>query len=176
LLPPSIRILALRPASPAFHARYDARAKEYRYRIWNAPVASPLECRTALHVRAPLDLAAMRAAAAYLVGTHDFAAFSANPHRETSGTTRTIFSLTITRRGPLITLSVTGNGFLYKMVRSIAGYLVRVGRHAIPAAETPSILTSLTRTARVETAPPHALLLHRIYYSPLSPFPPPSHP
>jgi len=176
LLPDTVRVLSLRAVPSSFHARYDARAKEYRYFVWNAPVASPLACRTALHVRAPLDLDAMRAAAAALVGTHDFAAFSANPHRETSGTVRTVFSLDVSRRGPLVTLSVTGDGFLYKMVRSLAGHLVRVGRRAVPAADTASILASRVRTARVETAAARGLVLWRIYYSPLSRFPPPSHP
>ena len=176
LLPPSIRILSLRPVPPSFHARYSARAKRYLYRIDNAPVPDPLLRHLALHVRAPLDLSAMRDAASALVGTHDFAAFSANPHRETAGTVRTIFSISVTRRASLVTIAVTGNGFLYKMVRSIAGFLIRVGRHAIPPSEAPLILDSRLRTARVETAPPHGLLLDHIYYSPLSRFPPPAHP
>ena len=164
VLPESVRIRALRPAAPTFHARYDALGKEYRYIVYNAPVADPCLRRVALHIRAPLDLAAMRAAAALLVGTHDFAAFSANPHREIGGTVRTLYRLEIASRGPIVVIRAVGDGFLYKMVRSLAGHLLRVGRHAVPVAETADILASRARTARVETAAPHALSLHRIHY------------
>ena len=165
LLPPTIRVRALRSAAPTFHARYDALGKEYRYTIYNAPVADPCLRRTTLHIRAPLDLAAMRDAAARLVGRHDFAAFSANPHREIGGTVRTLYRLEVSRCGALVTIRAVGDGFLYKMVRSLAGHLVRVGRHAVPAAETDALLASRTRTARVETAPAHALSLHSIHYA-----------
>jgi tRNA pseudouridine38-40 synthase len=167
ILPPDIRILRLARADPSFHARYDALWKEYRYTLWNAPVLPPHLRHTVLHVPKPrLDLPAMRAAAALLVGRRDFAAFSANPHRETDGTVRTLLALRIAARGPLVTISASGDGFLYKMVRSLAGHLLRVGKGRIPAAETAAILASRTRTARVETAPARALSLHAIHYPP----------
>lgn len=165
LLPDSVRVLSLRPASPLFHARYDALAKQYRYRVWNAPVEHPLHRRTAHHVRAPLDLPAMRAAAGLLLGTHDFAAFAANPHRDQSSTVRTLHAIDLVKKGPLLEIRVLGDGFLYKMVRSIAGHLLRVGRHAVPPAETTAILDSRLRTARVETAPARGLSLYRVYYT-----------
>ena len=167
ILPPDIRILRLTRADPSFHARFDALWKEYRYTLWNAPVLPPHLRHTVLHVpKPPLDLPAMRAAAAILVGRRDFAAFSANPHRETDGTVRTLLSLRVTARGPLVTISAAGDGFLYKMVRSLAGHLVRVGKGKISPAETLAILDSRTRTARVETAPARALALHAIHYPP----------
>ena len=164
LLPDAVRVPELRPARPTFHARYDAKGKEYRFTVWNAPVMSPLHRLQAVHIRAPLDLAAMRRAAALLEGTHDFAAFSANPHREIGGTVRTLWRLTVRKQGALVTISATGDGFLYKMVRSLAGHLIRVGLGAVPAEETPALLASKTRTARVETAAAHGLCLWKIFY------------
>lgn len=164
LLPDSIRVTKAVRTTATFHARYDAKGKEYRYTIWNAPVESPLHRHQALFVRVPLDLDAMRRAAVYLTGTHDFAAFSANPHREIAGTVRTLHRLTVTRHGPLVTISAIGDGFLYKMVRSLAGHLLRVGRGAVAAEETTELLASRQRTARVETAPARGLCLWRIFY------------
>lgn len=164
LLPDAVRVPELRVARPTFHARYDAQGKEYRFTAWNAPTMSPLHRRQAVHVRVPLDLAAMRQAAALLEGTRDFAAFSANPHREIGGTVRTLWRLSVRKQGPLVTISATGDGFLYKMVRSLAGHLLRVGSGAVPAAETVALLDSKQRTARVETAPAHGLCLWKIHY------------
>ena len=164
VLPEVVRVTELRGARPDFHARYDARGKEYRYFIWNAPVACPLHRRQAVHIRQPLDLAAMRQAAARLEGTHDFAAFSANPHREIGGTVRTLWRLTVRKQGNLVTIAALGDGFLYRMVRSLAGHLLRVGRGAVPAGETLGILHGKRRTARVETAPAHGLCLWKIHY------------
>jgi tRNA pseudouridine38-40 synthase len=107
----------------------------------------------------------MRQAAALLEGTHDFASFSANSRREIGGTVRTLRKLTVRRKGPRITISATGDGFLYKMVRSLAGHLIRVGTGAVPVAETRDLLAAKTRTARVETAPAHGLCLWKIQYS-----------
>ena len=173
LLPDAVRAMDLRRARPTFHARYDARGKEYRFTAWNAPTMCPLYRRQAVHVRAPLDLAAMRQAAAMLEGTRDFAAFSANPHREIGGTVRTLWRLSVRKNGPLVTISATGDGFLYKMVRSLAGHLIRVGLGAVPAAETAALLDSRQRTARVETAPAHGLCLWKIHYGTIPGLPKP---
>ena len=118
----------------------------------------------------------MRQAAALLEGTRDFAAFSANPHREIGGTVRTLWRLTVRKQGPLITIAAVGDGFLYKMVRSLAGHLIRVGLGAVPAAETAALLASQRRTARVETAPARGLCLWKIHYGaiPGLPKPPPA--
>lgn len=173
LLPDAVRALDLRRTRPTFHARYDAKGKEYRFSIWNAPVPCPLHRRQAVHVRLPLDVAAMRQAAALLQGTRDFAAFSANPHREIGGTVRTLWRLTVRKQGPLITIAAVGDGFLYKMVRSLAGHLIRVGTGAVPAAETAVLLASKQRTARVETAPAHGLCLWKIHYGAIPGLPKP---
>lgn len=164
LLPPAVCVHKVVAVGSGFHARFDALAKEYRFFIWNAPDLSPFWRLYAVHVYRPLDVVAMKRAAADLVGTHDFAAFSANPNRELDGTVRTLYRLTVRKTGDLVTISAVGNGFLYKMVRSLAGHLIRVGTGAVPVAETAVILASKTRTARVETAPPHGLSLWKVYY------------
>jgi tRNA pseudouridine38-40 synthase len=163
-VPEDVRVMALSRTRPDFHARYDAKGKEYRYSIWNAPVACPLHRRHAVHIWKPLDVAAMRQAAKLLEGTRDFASFSANPRREIDGTVRTLWRLSVTRRGPLVTIAAVGDGFLYKMVRSLAGHLIRVGSGAVPVAETLDLLAARQRTARVETAPAHGLCLWKIQY------------
>jgi len=164
VLPDSIRVTALAAAPGAFHARYSATGKEYRYFIWNGPQTPPWLRGWRTPMRDPLDVAAMRAAAAPLIGEHDFAAFSANPHREIEGTVRRLDELRLIRRGPELTLIARGNGFLYRMVRSLAGFLIRVGQGALPPESAVDILASRIRTARVPTAPPQGLFLWRVNY------------
>lgn len=164
LLPPDIRVNRVRPASSAFHARRSAVCKEYRYMIWNGNVMPPfLRCyRT--HVREPLDVVLMQSAAAMLTGCHDFAAFTANPNRDVPDTTRTLSVLSVKRHSEEIVLRAVSEGFLYKMVRSLAGYLIRVGSGAVEPLETAAILESRQRTARVPTAPPEGLFLWSVSY------------
>ena len=164
LLPADIRIVNAAYAHPAFHARRDAVAKEYRYCIWNGPVVPPFVRLYRTHVRPPLDVAAMREAAALLCGRHDFAAFTANPNRKVESTVRSLTALDIRKRGREVTIVARGEGFLYKMVRSLAGWLIRVGEGAAPAAQTTEILASRRRTARVPTAPPEGLFLWKVEY------------
>ncbi len=164
LLPDDIRVFSLRKAAPEFHARYDATEKEYRYFIWNGPVLPPWLRHYRTLVRPPLDVPAMTQAAARLVGRHDFAAFSANPNREVDGTVRHLRDLKVRRRGREIVLVARGDGFLYKMVRSLAGFLIRVGSGELPPEAARTILASKKRTARVPTAAPQGLFLWRVRY------------
>lgn len=164
LLPEDVRVLRAARAPTAFHARYSATGKEYRYFIWNGPILPPHLRHHRAHERTPLDVAAMRDAAARLVGRHDFAAFSANPHREIAGTIRTLQSLRVRKQGADITIVARGDGFLYRMVRSLAGFLIRVGRGELPPESADMILHSKLRTARVPTAPPQGLFLWRVAY------------
>ncbi|MCE9615611.1 MAG: tRNA pseudouridine(38-40) synthase TruA [Lentisphaerae bacterium] len=164
VLPPDIRVLGLTRAAADFHARRSARGKEYRYFIWNDEVLPPfIRCYRA-HIRKPLDVSLMREAARQLVGRHDFAAFSANPNREVETTVRQVTELRVTRRGSEITIAARGEGFLYKMVRSLAGFLIRVGEGAVPPAHARDILASRERTARVPTAPASGLFLWKVWY------------
>ncbi len=164
LLPPDIRVTGVKAVAPDFHARYSCTGKEYRYFIWNAPVLPPFERRHRTWERRPLDAQAMRKAAGRLLGRHDFAPFSANPNREIDGTVRQLRKLDVLRRGPLITIVAQADGFLYRMVRSLAGFLIRVGRGELPPESADEILAHGIRTARVPTAPPEGLFLWRVFY------------
>ena len=164
LLDPDIRVLSIRKAKPDFHARYDARGKEYRYFIHNANILPPHLRHTRAHVRAPLNVPAMNRAARHLVGPNDFAAFSANPHREIDGTVRHLRGLRVRRKGQEIEIVARGDGFLYKMVRSLAGFLIRVGAGDLPPDSAAEILKSRVRTARVPTAHPQGLFLWKVTY------------
>ncbi len=164
LLPADIRILAAARARPDFHARRSARGKEYRYFIWNGEILPPWLRAYRAHMRKPLDVPAMRAAAGHLVGRHDFAAFTANPNREVESTVRSLTELRVSRRGAEVVVVAKSDGFLYKMVRSLCGLLIRVGEGAVTPDEVPGILVSRVRTARVPTAPPQGLFLWHVTY------------
>jgi tRNA pseudouridine38-40 synthase len=164
LLAEDIRVQRIRSVPDSFHARFSAIGKEYRYYIHNAPVWSPTDRLYRSWIREPLNLAAMQKAAALLQGQHDFAAFAANPNREIDGTVRHVSILKVAKAGPLITVRAVGDGFLYKMVRSLAGFLIRVGREEVPPQAAADILHSKVRTARVPTAPPEGLFLWKVYY------------
>jgi len=164
LLPDTIRIQRAVPVDEAFHARFSAIGKEYRYFIWNGEVMPPFLRKYRLHARRKLNVEAMRAAAVHLQGTHDFAAFSANPKREVSSTVRSLTELTVSKKGNEIQLRAVANGFLYKMVRSLAGGLVRVGRGELEPADLTRILESKERTACIPTALPQGLFLWKVMY------------
>lgn len=164
LLDDDLRVLDLRKAPRTFHARRSATGKEYRYFIWNGPILPPWLRLYRTHVRQALDVERMQKAAARLVGRKDFAAFSANPHREVGGTVRHLRELTVRRRGREVVIVARADGFLYKMVRSLAGFLIRVGTGEMPPEAATIILRSRTRTAHVPTAPPQGLFLWRVEY------------
>ena len=164
LLDPDIRALRLKSAAPDFHARRNAIGKEYRYFIWNDPVMQPVLRLYRAHVRRPLDAAAMKSAAARLEGRHDFAAFSANPLRPVESTVRTLMELRVVKRGPEVVIRAQSDGFLYKMVRSLAGFLIRVGEGELAPESADAILSSGQRTALVPTAHAQGLFLWRVWY------------
>jgi tRNA pseudouridine38-40 synthase len=168
-LPPAVRVVRADAAGPAFHARFDAVAKTYRYRIWNAEVLSPFERPYAWHVPWPrLDAEAMDAGAARLVGTHDFAAFQGSGS-ETETSVRTILSARVARvagdgESPLVTFEVCGDGFLRHMVRNLAGTLVEVGRGRQPAVWIDELLAARVRADAGRTAPAAGLFLVGVQY------------
>ena len=163
-LPPDVRVLKVERAAHDFHARLSAHEKTYRYQIFCGEVIDPFVRRWTAHCPRPPDVAAMRRAARVLAGRHDFAAFSANPKREQESTVRTLKRLSVARRGRLVTITATADGFLYKMVRSLAGALLKVGAGKLTAADIERILASKKRTALVETAPPQGLFLLKVKY------------
>ncbi|MDA0991030.1 MAG: tRNA pseudouridine(38-40) synthase TruA [Verrucomicrobia bacterium] len=164
LLPADIRVAHVGRAPANFHARRSAVSKTYRYLIWNGEICPPDLRLFRTHCKAPLDLAAMNAAAARLVGRRDFAAFTANPNRVVDSTIRDVTRLRVTRRGAEVALLAEGEGFLYKMVRSLAGLLIRVGEGAVDPSAATDILNRRVRTARVPTAPPQGLFLWKVKY------------
>ncbi len=163
-LPEDIRVFKASRARGDFHARFDAKGKEYRYRIWNGPAMNPLLAHTAWHIPRQLDLDAMKTAAAHLVGRHDFASFTSNPGYARPNTVRTLFRCEIHGRGPEITVRIEGDGFLYKMCRGIAGTLVQVGLQRISPDAIHAILARKDRRIGGMTAPPHGLTLCRVFY------------
>ncbi len=165
LLKLDVRIMKFEKVPADFNARYDAVSKEYRYFIWNGHAVPPELRLYRLHERRRLNIAAMRKAAEQLVGKHDFAAFTANPRREIEGTVKTITKLTVSRtREGDVTICVTGEGFLYKMVRSITGFLLRVGIGELQPEDTRHFLKAGARTNEVPTVKPLGLFLWRVDY------------
>ena len=165
-LSPAIQIVSVRRAGPRFHARFSATGKVYAYRIrLGAP--DPFERPFCWALLRPVDVAAMRSAAAVLVGRHDFKAFSAangaDPE-ESGGTVRHLRRLEVLGRGRAVRIVAEADGFLYKMVRRLAGALVAVGEGKLDRADLVALLSEPTRTARIETAPPQGLFLERVSY------------
>lgn len=162
LLPHDIRILAVEQCADDFHCRFVAKAKTYAYRIWNGEVLDVFHWETHAHARQPLDEAVMREAAAPLVGTHDFIAFTvAEP--EVSSTIRTIDSISVERTGSVVTIRVTADGFLRFMVRRIAGSLIEIGRGKLDRDAVRRSLEPAFEPARW-TAPANGLTLEGIRY------------
>jgi len=127
VLPATIRIIRCRFVAESFHARYSAKGKLYRYRIWNGEVLPPLENGRAWHVRDTMNRAALAGAGALFVGRHDFTSFAANRGAPVDDTTRTLRNVRIRHSGPLISIEFEADGFLYKMVRLMVGALIEVG-------------------------------------------------
>lgn len=167
-LPEDVRVLAASAVRSAFHARFDALAKEYRYTLVRAAVLSPLDAWDALRVSPRLDLAALAGAAAQLVGRHDFAAFAlagaAIPDGP-EGTVRTLSRVECQEDGERITLVFVGEGFLRGMVRGLVGTLLEVARGRRTPEQVGALLTGAPRSAAGPTAPPHALCLERVVYA-----------
>lgn len=137
-LPEDIGIYSCSEVSERFHARLNAGTKTYRYRIWNSDIPCVFDRRFVAVLPEELDLAAMEKAAEYFLGEHDFSAFCAAKSKKKS-TVRRIDALRIYRHGEEIRFDVTGNGFLYNMVRILVGTLVEVGLHQREADSIPDL-------------------------------------
>jgi tRNA pseudouridine38-40 synthase len=165
-LPKAIQIISVRPVPKTFHSRFGAKGKVYTYNIYLGD-ADPFTRPYSWSVLKPLNIAAMKSAAAILVGCHDFKAFSAFNGAEKGdpeGTTRDLRRLDVRVRGKRVRIIAEADGFLYRMVRSLAGALVSVGEGRLTPADIKSILASHHRTARVQTAPPQGLFLTKVSY------------
>ncbi len=160
-LPDDILIRAIEPVPQSFNAAMSAASKRYQYYVWNAPDRQLFTPDLAMYRWQPMDVDAMAVAAAPLVGTHDFASFARPGHRRES-TVRTILAVDVRRRGPRLIIGVEGTGFLWNMVRIIAGTLIEVGigRHA--PEQVAAMLAARDRRAAGLTAPAHGLYLQWI--------------
>ena len=161
-LPEDIGIYSCSEASERFHARLNAKDKTYRYRIWNSDAPCVFDRRYVAALPEKLDLSAMEKAAAYFLGEHDFSAFCAAKSKKKS-TVRRIDALRIYRHGEEIRIDVTGNGFLYNMVRIIAGTLVEVGLHQREADSIPQLFGSQRQEAG-RLMPAQGLCLMEVTY------------
>ena len=163
-LPADIRIQESCQVPESFHPRFAKTAKTYEYRILNRSFPDPTRRLYSFFYHYPLDVEKMQEAAGYLVGEHDFKSFcTAKP--EVESTVRTIYSLDVFKEGEdMIVLRVRGNGFLYNMIRIIAGTLIRVGGGAYPPEHVKEILEAKDRSLAGETARPEGLTLVEIEY------------
>lgn len=162
-LPEDIRIQSSREVAADFHPRHQDTVKTYEYRILNRKLPLPEYRLTAHFTYEALDLEKMQKACGYFVGEHDFASFCA-AGAQVESTVRTIYDLHIEKSGELLSIFVTGNGFLYNMVRIIAGTLLKVGNSQILPEELPGIIEGRNRALAGPTAPAKGLTLVKIRY------------
>jgi len=168
-LPPAIRVCSVEEAAPDFHARKSARAKTYQYRVFRGEICPPFLVRYVHYYPYPLDEEAMRAAAAVVVGEHDFTSFAAvDPERgleeEAATNLRTICSSEWTRQEKEFIYTVRGSGFLHHMVRNLVGTFLLVGKGTLDREAIRRILDARDRSAAGPTAPPCGLYLVSVEY------------
>ena len=163
-LPEDVRVLAAVRVPDAFHARFDAIGKQYRYFVWNHPAMNPLMRGRAWHVPVPLEAKAMRSAAKLFLGRHDFKSFAGTRSYEMKSNVRTLTRCDVRKSGESFVFILEGDGFLYKMCRGIVGTLVQVGQGKIPPLEIQKILTRRDRREAGMTAPAQGLVLWKVFY------------
>lgn len=163
-LPEDIGVLSVEEADERFHSRLSAVKKTYEYRIWNSDEPCVFQRKHLWVLPQKLDVEAMTAASAHFIGTHDFLSMCSNKHFKKSSV-RTVECIDIVRNGNELRITVTGNGFLYNMVRIMVGTLVEVGLHRRSAEEIPAILESKKRENAGAMAPANGLYLVEVQYS-----------
>ena len=162
-LPRDIAVLDCRDAPEGFHPRYDCVGKRYLYKIWNGPVRDPFREDLALHWRAPIDLGLANQAARQFLGRRDFTSLCA-AGGSVEDRVREITRCSLSREGGLVVLSVVGDGFLYNMVRILAGTVLEVCAGRLGVEDIPGILEAKDRSLAGPTLPPHGLYLDRVFY------------
>lgn len=163
-LPEDIVVQQSREVAPDFHPRKCESRKTYEYRILNRTMRDPNCRRNTYFYHWELDVAAMQEAGTFLIGEHDYQSFC-SPATEAETTVRTIHALTVEKEGDLITIRITGNGFLYNMVRIITGTLLEVGNGKRKPDEIAEILEKKDRAAAGPTAPACGLTLMKIEFT-----------
>jgi tRNA pseudouridine38-40 synthase len=162
-LPEDVVCFEAREMPDVFHARFDCAGKEYVYQILRSRYRDPMWHHRAYHYPYPLDLQAMREGAAHIRGKRDYAAFAAQGNPVHS-TVRTVYGVEVQEEGELLRVYVRGDGFLYNMVRIIAGTLLLMGRGKLTVEELEAGLQAGDRTRMGPTVPPHGLYLNKVYY------------
>ena len=164
-LPDDVRVTGIRPVPPEFNARFSALRRHYRYRVTDAPWrADPLLRNQVVPWPRPLDLAALNAAAALLLGEHDFVAFCRR--REGATTIRELQRLQWTRAAGLLEAQVSADAFCHSMVRSLVGALLAVGEGRKPPEWPASLLAATDRPSSITVAPARGLTLTGVDYPP----------
>jgi tRNA pseudouridine38-40 synthase len=164
-LPKQVSVLWAREVSDAFHARYSAQARSYRYYILNRPVRPAIGADYVSWVREPLDAARMHKAAQFLIGEHDFSSYRA-AQCQSRTPMRRVFQVSVQRFGEILELAITANAFLHHMVRNIAGVLIAIGTGERPVEWSREVLEARDRTFGGITAPPGGLYLTGVRYAP----------
>lgn len=164
-----VRIIDAEEKPEVFHARFDCKGKKYIYRIMNCGCEDVFSRNYICHVKTPLDIKAMRTAAGYLIGTHDFRSFEASGGNPRKTTVRTIYSADLiceenAVKGTDIQIHICGDGFLYNMVRIISGTLIEIGIGKKMPQEMKKIIKSCNREMAGYTAPPFGLYLAEVFY------------
>ncbi|KXH80819.1 tRNA pseudouridine(38-40) synthase TruA [Sporosarcina sp. HYO08] len=164
LLPKDIRIVDAEYVDEHFHARYSATGKTYVYKWSYSEIQSPFERNYMVHLgNLRPDLEQMKEAIQYILGTHDFTSFCSSK-TATSNRVRTVRELTLEKQGDALVMTIEGDGFLYNMVRTIAGMLLAVGRGWHRPEEVREILAARDRKKASKTAPAHGLYLQSVTY------------
>lgn len=163
VLPHDIVILDCEEVPEGFHARYDATGKQYVYRLYEGEFRNPFYEGLALHYRRSVDLELLNEAASHFTGTHDFAGFS-NTGTKIEDTVRTLSECRLDRQDDFVRFTVTGDGFLYNMVRILVGTLLKVNEGGLCLDELDDVLASKDRRRAGKTVPPSGLYLTKVFY------------
>lgn len=163
VLPEDIAVKSCEDIELDFNSRFDTKGKQYIYKIWNAPYKNPFMNNKALHYPYKIDCDKLNRQCKDFIGTHDFTAFC-SAGSDVKDKVRTIFDCSVEREGELVIFSVSGDGFLYNMVRIMVGTLLDINSGRIPEGSISDILMSKSRTKAGITAKPQGLYLNKVYY------------
>lgn len=162
-LPDDIGVQKCEMCDENFHARYCCKGKEYIYLIHNSQIKNPFYKNTAYRSWYPIDVQKLNSSAQDFIGVHDFKAMCSSECTK-ENTVRKIYDFNVKRDGELVIFTVSGNGFLYNMVRIMVGTLLFINEGKIGERDIPQILNSLDRTKAGKTVPPQGLYLNKVYY------------
>lgn len=162
-LPEDIKVIEFCEVDDRFHARYNAKKKVYMYRIDNSPYGNPFIRKFAYHVEKKLDIEKMKEVSKIFIGEHDFTSFS-NSKSKKKSSVREIYNIEFKITDDIIEIYFEAEGFLYNMVRMLAGAIIGAGLGQISGKEVEELLTEKTREKHRFTAPPHGLFLYNVEY------------